>query len=78
MSMPPLSPPRIRAPPRVSRHGTPVLQGDAGVSRKGPRTVQASYYYSVPHLDVSGAVTIDGKERAVRGAAWLDHEWSSE
>jgi predicted secreted hydrolase len=56
----------------------PVLQGDAGVSRKGPRTVQASYYYSVPHLDVSGAVTIDGKERAVRGVAWLDHEWSSE
>jgi predicted secreted hydrolase len=55
-----------------------VLQGDAGVSRKGPRTAQASYYYSVPHLDVSGAATIDGNERAVRGVAWLDHEWSSE
>jgi predicted secreted hydrolase len=56
----------------------PALQGDAGVSRKGPRATQASYYYSVPHLDASGTVTIDGKERAVRGVAWLDHEWSSE
>ena len=56
----------------------PVLQGDAGVSSKGPRTTQASYYYSVPHLDASGTVTIDGKDRAVRGVAWLDHEWSSE
>jgi predicted secreted hydrolase len=56
----------------------PVLQGDAGVSRKGPRTTQASYYYSVPHLDASGTASIDGKERAVRGVAWLDHEWSSE
>jgi predicted secreted hydrolase len=56
----------------------PVLQGDAGVSRKGPRTAQASYYYSVPHLDASGTVTIEGRERAVRGVAWLDHEWSSE
>ena len=56
----------------------PIRQGNAGVSRKGPRTAQASYYYSIPHLDVSGAVTFASKERAVRGVAWLDHEWSSE
>jgi predicted secreted hydrolase len=54
--------------------GAPVLQGQGGYSRKGPRPAQASYYYSRPHLAVQGA--LDGA--AVRGSAWLDHEWSSE
>jgi predicted secreted hydrolase len=54
-------------------HGAPVLQGDAGFSRKGHRPQEASYYYSRPQLAVSGSV--DGEE--VRGTAWLDHEWSS-
>lgn len=31
-----------------------ILQGEAGYSRKGPAPSQASYYYSVPHLKVSG------------------------
>ena len=30
-----------------------LLQGDAGVSRKGPRDAQASYYYSRPQLAVA-------------------------
>ena len=54
--------------------GEPVLQGEHGFSRKGPRPGQASYYYSRPHLRASG--TLDGAP--VRGSAWLDHEWSSE
>ena len=53
--------------------GAPVLQGEAGFSRKGHRPAEASYYYSRPQLDVQGSV--DG--RAVSGKAWLDHEWSS-
>lgn len=53
--------------------GAPVLQGDHGFSRKGHRPQEASYYYSRPQLAVSGK--IDGRE--ARGAAWLDHEWSS-
>jgi predicted secreted hydrolase len=52
----------------------PVLQGTQGFSRKGPRPVEASYYYSRPHLKVQGR--LDGE--AVRGTAWLDHEWSSQ
>lgn len=56
----------------------PLLQGDAGFSRKGPRPESASYYYSLPHLRVSGQVTVDGKVRKVGGLAWFDHEWSSE
>lgn len=55
-----------------------LLQGDAGMSRKGPRPSQASYYYSRPGLAVTGAVGVQGRERAVEGVAWLDHEWSSE
>ena len=55
----------------------PLLQGDAGFSRKGPRPEAASYYYSIPHLRVSGAVVENGKRAAVTGSAWLDHEWSS-
>jgi predicted secreted hydrolase len=56
----------------------PLLEGDAGFSRKGPLATQASYYYSEPHLAVAGRVVADAASREVRGIAWLDHEWSSE
>jgi predicted secreted hydrolase len=56
----------------------PLPQGEAGFSRKGPDPRSASHYYSVPQLRVSGSVTRDGRREAVRGTAWLDHEWSSE
>jgi predicted secreted hydrolase len=52
----------------------PLLQGEAGFSRKGNRPEEASYYYSRPHLAVRG--TANGS--AVTGTAWLDHEWSSQ
>jgi predicted secreted hydrolase len=55
-----------------------LLQGERGLSRKGPLPVQASYYYSQPHLSVSGTITVKGEKREVGGQAWLDHEWSSE
>lgn len=56
----------------------PLLQGNAGLSRKGPAPTAASYYYSLPHLRVQGSVTIGQTKTAVQGAAWFDHEWSSE
>ncbi len=55
-----------------------MQNGDAGVSRKGPAADAASYYYSLPHLRVSGRVTRGTATTAVTGEAWLDHEWSSE
>lgn len=55
----------------------PLLQGDNGLSRKGPAAETASYYYSLPHLIVGGTLTRDGQARTVGGRAWLDHEWSS-
>ena len=39
----------------------PMVNGDRGYSRKGPDARQASYYYSVPQLAVTGAVTRAGK-----------------
>jgi predicted secreted hydrolase len=55
-----------------------ILQGDHGLSRKGPQAAQASYYYSEPQLAVAGAITLRGQRLDVRGTAWLDHEWSEE
>lgn len=56
----------------------PLPQGLGGYSRKGPRPEQASYYYSVPHLRVSGRVRRGDRIVAVTGEAWLDREWSSD
>jgi predicted secreted hydrolase len=54
-----------------------MLQGENGYSRKGPLPSEASYYYSLPQLAVSGTVTRNGKAMNVTGKAWLDREWSS-
>ena len=54
-----------------------MLEGEEGYSRKGPLPTQASHYYSLPHLAVSGTVTRGGRKLTVKGTAWLDREWSS-
>ncbi|MSQ50342.1 MAG: carotenoid 1,2-hydratase [Betaproteobacteria bacterium] len=54
-----------------------VLQGNSGMSRKGPRSESSSFYYSLPQLDVQGTLTRHGRAQAVGGTAWMDHEWSS-
>ena len=54
-----------------------LLQGDAGLSRKGAGANETSYYYSEPQLQVQGRVSLKEQRFAVRqGRAWLDHEWS--
>nr|WP_244917706.1 carotenoid 1,2-hydratase [Pseudacidovorax intermedius] len=54
-----------------------LLQGQAGLSRKGPEAAQASYYYSQPQLAVEGRIAVKGQAPLrVEGRAWLDHEWS--
>jgi predicted secreted hydrolase len=55
----------------------PLLQGQQGFSQKGPAQTSASYYYSLPQLRANGRVSVGGKSYAVRGTAWLDHEWFS-
>jgi predicted secreted hydrolase len=55
-----------------------LLQGDKGLSRKGPQAAQASYYYSRPQLQVQGTIALQGRRFALGSGstAWLDHEWS--
>ncbi len=54
-----------------------LLQGERGLSRKGPQPTQASYYYSLPQLQAQGTLRIGKRQHAVKGSAWLDHEWSN-
>ena len=56
-----------------------LLQGQNGLSRKGPDQQQASYYTSQPQLAVRGQLRIRNQRFAIdTGKAWLDHEWSNE
>ena len=55
-----------------------LLQGQQGLSRKGPEEKQTSYYYSQPQLATRGSLRIQGTSFEVTGKAWLDHEWSEE
>ena len=57
--------------------GPVVLQGERGLSRKGPEPGNASYYYSLPRMVARGSVTIEGEQLPVRGTAWLDREWGT-
>jgi predicted secreted hydrolase len=55
----------------------PVLQGDGGLSAKGPEPGNASYYYSLTRLVTRGEVQLGARRFAVTGSSWLDREWST-
>jgi predicted secreted hydrolase len=55
----------------------PVLNGEAGFSRKSAEPGDATYYYSIPRLAVQGRLVRDGHPVTLRGLAWLDREWGS-
>ncbi|RYF40561.1 MAG: carotenoid 1,2-hydratase [Comamonadaceae bacterium] len=55
-----------------------LLQGNNGLSRKGPEEAQASYYYSQPQLAARGVISLGAERFDITGKAWLDHEWSRE
>lgn len=55
----------------------PALQGDRGLSPKGPEPGNASYYYTMSRLAAEGAITLDGERFEVGGLAWMDREWST-
>ena len=54
-----------------------VLQGDRGLSRKGPEPGNASYYYSLSRMSARGTVRAGGEPLPVSGLAWMDREWST-
>jgi predicted secreted hydrolase len=54
-----------------------ALQGDHGLSQKGPEPGNASYYYSLSRMSARGTVSVNGEPLAVSGLAWMDREWST-
>ncbi len=54
-----------------------MLQGNAGLSQKGPEAGNASYYYSLVGLATTGSVTAGGRTVAVTGQSWMDHEFGT-
>jgi predicted secreted hydrolase len=61
----------------LERGKQPVLQGQDGLSRKGPEAGNASYYYSLPRMPTRGTVQIGGARFEVSGTSWMDREWST-
>lgn len=55
----------------------PTLQGDRGLSQKGPTPGNASYYYSLTRMATSGTVSAGGASYPVTGLSWMDREWST-
>lgn len=64
---------RLRLVPEKPR----VYQGEEGYSPKREEPGFASHYYSYTRLLVEGEIELAGKIIPVTGAAWYDHEWSS-
>ncbi|MBF0271801.1 MAG: carotenoid 1,2-hydratase [Magnetococcales bacterium] len=54
-----------------------VLQGERGLSRKSDQTGAASYYYSLTRLETRGELRLGERIQRVRGASWMDREWST-
>ena len=63
---------------RCSPRQPVLLQGDRGLSRKGPDAEQFSHYYSQPQLDLRGTRVLGDQtvELQAGSTGWLDHEWS--
>lgn len=57
--------------------GELVANGVDGYSQKSAQG-QASYYYSQPHIKVSGFVNQGLDKTYLSGQGWLDREWSSQ
>jgi predicted secreted hydrolase len=55
----------------------PVLHGNGGLSRKGPKPDQASHYYSLTRLVTTGTLTEGNRSWPVTGETWMDHEFFS-
>jgi predicted secreted hydrolase len=54
-----------------------VLNGQAGLSRKGSEPGNASYYYSFTRLPTRGTVLFNEHRLPVSGETWIDREWST-
>ena len=58
----------------VLRRRQPVLYN--GGTAFFPHFGNTTYQFSLPCLDVSGAITIDGEQVDVSGGGWFDRQWT--
>lgn len=66
---------------KLTPQAEPLLHGEVpGLSPKGPKPGQASYYTSVPRLKAEGTVVREAGAagEAVTGEVWFDHEFFSD
>ncbi|MDD1780628.1 carotenoid 1,2-hydratase [Enterovibrio sp. ZSDZ35] len=61
----------------MKRTQSEVLQGVDGYSKKHAKDNVASYYFSVPAVDIAGTIMIEGESVDVTGKGWIDREWST-
>ena len=54
-----------------------TVHGNAGISRKGSASGQASHYYSFTRLATAGTLSIGAEQFDVTGTSWMDHEFGS-
>jgi predicted secreted hydrolase len=57
--------------------GTPVLNGERGLDRKGSAPGQASWYASLPRRSTTGTLRIGTESWPVAGTTWMDHEFGT-
>ena len=55
----------------------PWLQGEQGLSVKGPEPGNASYYFSYTRIPTRGKIQVAGEIHTVEGLTWFDREWST-
>jgi predicted secreted hydrolase len=59
----------------MTSHKPAIIHGKNGVSQKEAGTGQASHYISFTRLITKGTIQLNGKEYAVEGTSWMDHEF---
>jgi len=53
----------------------PIIHGENGVSQKAEGAGRASCYFSQTRLATTGTIVLQGKQFAVSGLSWMDHEF---
>ncbi len=57
---------------------SPVVNGQNGLSVKGPAKGEASHYISLTRLKTAGTMRLQGRTYQVAGLSWMDHEFFTE
>ncbi len=54
-----------------------ILEGEHGLSHKGPVVGNSSHYYSYTRLLTTGTIRLGDRTTHVHGESWFDHEFST-